>query len=47
MDAGLSLIVLVCVLWSVIGLVWPKSLFFALVPKEKRIHSVFFLWSVL
>lgn len=42
MDNILTLIVGVCLLWSIIGLVWPKILFFAIPAKKKRLHAVFF-----
>lgn len=42
MDSVLSLIFLVCFVWGIIGLVWPKALFFACPSKKKRLHAVFF-----
>ena len=42
MDGVLSLIFFVCFLWSVVGLFWPKALFFALPSKQKRVHAFFF-----
>ncbi|MDL2267697.1 TerB N-terminal domain-containing protein [Desulfovibrio sp. OttesenSCG-928-G15] len=42
MDDILSLISVFCVMWSIIGLLWPKALFFALPSKKKRLHAFFF-----
>lgn len=42
MDGILALISVFCIVWSVVGLLWPKSLFFALPPKKKRLHAFFF-----
>lgn len=42
MDIILALIVGVCLLWTTVGLVWPKILFFAIPAKKKRLHAVSF-----
>lgn len=42
MDVILILIFGVCLLWGIIGLIWPKALFFAVPEKKKRIHAVLF-----
>lgn len=41
MDTVLSLVAVVCLIWSLVGLIWPKALFFALPSKKKRLHAFF------
>ena len=42
MDNVLTLIALICLVWSIVGVIWPKALFFALPFKKKRFHAFFF-----
>ena len=44
MDAIFGAIAMACFIWSVVGLIWPKALFFALPSKQKRLHAVLFPW---
>ena len=42
MNAILTLMFGICLLWGITGLIWPKVLFFAIPSKKKRIHAVLF-----
>lgn len=42
MDNILTFIALICLVWSIVGVIWPKTLFFALPSKKKRLHAFFF-----
>lgn len=42
MDSAIAFAGFTCLVWSIIGLAWPKALFFATPSKKKRLHAFFF-----